>query len=144
MSTRPHAAGPQVPTPEGQCIGRHEFEYALLPDAGELDDLALLRAAQDYRCGFLITPPGVRLDPPLALEGNVVFSCLKGAQDGDGLILRCFNPARTVAPARVVGAISASRTRLDETGEQSLPDGAMTLHPGEVATVRLRPAASQG
>jgi alpha-mannosidase len=144
MSTRPHAAGPPVPTPEGQCIGRHEFEYALLCDAGKLDDVALLRAAQDYQCGFLITSPGIRLDSPLALEGNVVFSCLKGAQDGDGLILRCFNPASSVAPARVVGAISATRTRLDETGEQSLPDGALALHPGEIATVRLRPDASQG
>ena len=62
LPTRPRTAGPQVPTPEGQCLGRHEFEYALLPSAGELDDLALLRDSQDYRAGLLIAPDPVSFE----------------------------------------------------------------------------------
>jgi alpha-mannosidase len=138
LVTRPRAAGPQVATPEGQCLGRHRFEYALLPGAGDLDDVALLRAAQDYRYGFLIVAEPVSLEPPLALEGSVVFSCLKGAEDSDGLILRCFNPSASTARARVLGRVSAARTRLDETGEEHLPDGAFEVQAGEVATLRLR------
>ena len=137
LATRPLSAGPQVATPEGQCLGRHEFEYALLPDGGELDDAALLRAAQDYRCGFLVTPVPVELEPPLALEGDVVFSCLKGAEDGDGFILRCFNPTESARVARVEGP-AASRTRLDERGEDPLPDGSFEVAAGQIATVRLR------
>jgi alpha-mannosidase len=137
LVTRPHTAGPQVATPEGQCLGRHEFEYALLPHGGELDDAALLCAAQDYRYGFLITQVPVRLEPPIALHGEVVFSCLKGAEDGDGLILRCFNPSDSVTTARLEGA-AVSRTRLDETGEAPLPDGTFELTPGQIATIRLR------
>ena len=141
LATRPQSAGPQVETPDGQCLGRYELEYALLADADELDDLALLREAQDYRCGLLLVPAEVRFDPPLTLEGEVVFSCLKGAEDDDGLILRCFNPAGSPAKARVVAPVAASRTRLDETGEQPLDNGLLQLRQGEIGTLRLRARA---
>jgi alpha-mannosidase len=97
-----------------------------------------LRAAQDYRYGFLITGQPVSFESPLTLEGNVVFSCLKGAEDGDGLILRSFNPSTSVVRARVLGRVSATRTRLDEIGEEPLPDGTFEVRAGEVATLRLR------
>jgi len=140
LATRPLGAGPAVPTPEGQCLGRHELEYALLTDADDLDQIALLRESQDYRRGWMVVPAGVRFEPRLELEGNVVFSCLKGAENGDGLVLRCFNPARSAARARVVGDFEISRTRLDETeaGEQPVVDGVLELKAGEIATLRLR------
>jgi alpha-mannosidase len=109
-----------------------------VPDGDTLDDIALLREAQDYRYGFLTVPARVQLDPPLAVEGDVAFSCLKGAEDGDGLILRCFNPSGSPASARVVGDVTVTQTRLDETGEQSMPDGTLQLQPGQIATLRLR------
>jgi 2-O-(6-phospho-alpha-D-mannosyl)-D-glycerate hydrolase len=139
LATRPQAAGPQIATPEGQCLGRHVCEYALLLDAETLDDVALLREAQDYRCGFLTVSEPVRLDAPLALKGDVIFSSLKGAEDGDGLILRCFNPSRSPARAQVLGDLAIFQTRLDETGEQPVPDGALRLESGQIATLRLRP-----
>jgi mannosylglycerate hydrolase len=139
LSTRPHTAGPQVLTPEGQCPGRLEVEYALLPDGGALDDLALLRASQDYRHGFLMTQEPVRFPAPLSLRGEVVFSCLKGAENGDGLILRCFNPSPHLTQAAVSGPVSVWRTRLDETGQEPVPGGVFTAGAGEVVTLRLRP-----
>jgi alpha-mannosidase len=141
LATRPRSAGPQLPTPEGQCLGRHEVEYALVPRADLLDDVALLRESQDYRCGFLTMPAPVHFDPALALDGELLFSCLKGAEDGDGLILRCFNPTETAACARIVGDVAVSSTRLDETGEQPLADGRVQLRAGEVGTFRLRAVA---
>jgi alpha-mannosidase len=138
LTTRPQSAGPQLRTPEGQCLGRHECEYALVPDGDALEDTALLREAQDYRHGFLTVAGHVQLDPPLAIQGDVVFSCLKGAEDGDGLILRCFNPSAAPASAHVVGDVAVSRTRLDETGEDPVPDGILQLPSGQIATLRLR------
>jgi mannosylglycerate hydrolase len=143
LVTRPHTAGPQVATPEGQCLGRHQAEYAFLPEGNALDDAALLREAQDYRYGFLVTEP-IELEPPLELAGDVVFSCLKGAEDGDGLILRCFNPSPEPARAQARGPIEVWRTRLDETGEVSLPGGEFELGPGQIGTLRLRFAAAAG
>ena len=69
-----------------------------------------------------------------------MFSCLKGAQDGDGLILRCFNPGGSPASARVSGPVSVFETRLDETGERPLDAGVVALGAYQVATLRLRSA----
>jgi hypothetical protein len=144
MSTRTDAAGPQLATPEGQCLGRHVVEYALRIDAFELDEVALLRASQDYRCQFLIVPSGVQFEPPLELEGDVVFSCLKGAEDGEGLIMRVFNPSSQATTARVVGPTAVDRVRLDESGGSPVPDGAVEVAPGEITTLRLRASPSEG
>ena len=118
IATRPVCAGPPTRTPDGQCLGRHEFEYALLPGADELDDAELLRASQDYRCGFLITSQAASLDPPITIDGDVVFSCLKGAEDRDGLILRCFNPKASPATVHVEGDFAVSRARLERERER--------------------------
>jgi mannosylglycerate hydrolase len=143
IASRPLGAGPQVSTPEGQCLGRHELEYALLAGADELDAVALLRASQDYRLGLIVADGGAHLDPPLSLEGAVVFSCLKGAEDGDGLILRCFNPGDSTESVRIGGNVTASRARLDETPAEAAretPEGGafFEVAGGEIGTFRLQ------
>jgi alpha-mannosidase len=130
LPTRPLMAGPEIATPDGQCRGTHVFEYALRFDADRLSDAALVRAGQDYRTDFLTGDP---FDAPLAVAGDVVFSCLKGAEDGNGLILRVFNPNATREHVRVEG-VDARRIRLDEEADAA---GGADLAPGEVATFRI-------
>jgi alpha-mannosidase len=132
LPTRPLGAGPGTPTPEGQCHGTHVFEYALRFDAHELSDAALVRAGQDYRTDFA---SGDAFAAPLALEGDVVFSALKGAEDGDGVVLRLFNPNATAERVRIGGA-EARRIRLDE---EDGDHGDLELAAGEIATFRLSP-----
>jgi alpha-mannosidase len=131
LPTRPVDAGPDIPTPDGQCRGRHVFEYALRLDADRLSNAALIRAGQDYRTDFLTGDP---FAPPLSIDGDVVFSCLKGAEDGDGLILRVFNPNEVPETVRIEGA-RAVRVRLDE---EAPADGGLVLGPGEIGTFALR------
>jgi alpha-mannosidase len=126
LPTRPTSAGPDISTPDGQCRGRHVLEYALGFDGDRLSDAALVRAGQDYRTDFLRGDP---FEPTLELTGDVVFSCLKAREDGDGLVLRVFNP-NTQAEALTLSR-PARRLRLDE--EQSI-DGGLELAPGEIAT----------
>jgi alpha-mannosidase len=126
METRPVGAGPQIATPEGQCRGRHVLEYALRFDGDTLSDAALVRASQDYRTDFLRGDP---FEPPLALGGDVVFSCLKQAESGTGLVLRVFNP--NARPEPLTLDRPAQRIRLDE--EQDA-DGGLELAPGEIGT----------
>ena len=132
LPTRPTAAGPGIPTPDGQCRGRQVFEYALRLDADRLSDAALIRAGQDYRTDFLTGDP---FPPPLIVEGDVVFSCLKGAEDGDGLVLRLFNPNPRPERTGIVGPAEVKRIRLDEEGPAG---GDFELQPGEIASFRLR------
>jgi alpha-mannosidase len=126
MPTRPLAAGPDTATPDGQCRGRHVFEYALRFDGSDLSNAALVRASQDYRTDFLRGDP---FDAPLELGGDVVFSCLKGAEDEQGFVLRVFNP--NPQPEMMTLNVPARRIRLDEA---QTVDGGLELEPGEIAT----------
>jgi alpha-mannosidase len=137
LATRPVSAGPDIATPDGQCRGTHVLEYALRLDADSLSDAALLRAGQDYRTEFLTGDP---FEPPLAIEGDVVFSCLKEAEDGSGVVLRLFNPGLDPVVARLRGA-RARRIRLDETPDPAAVESdTFELAPWEIATLLL-PAA---
>ena len=133
LATRPLAAGPEILTPDGQCRGTHVLEYALRLDADRLTDGALVRAGQDYRTDFLIGDP---FEPPLTLEGDVVFSCLKGAEDGGGLVFRLVNPGRERTTATVGGA-ALRRLRLDETNDLGESPGTVELAPHEIVTLLL-------
>ena len=130
LPTRPLSAGPDIATPEGQCRGRHVFEYALRFDGDALTNAALVRASQDYRTDFLRGDP---FEPPLELGGDAVFSCLKEAEDGNGLVLRVFNPN----PQQELLTLSrpARRIRLDEDADV---DAGLELGPGEIATFLIR------
>ena len=129
LPTRPVGAGPNIPTPEGQCRGRHVFEYTLRFDGETLSNAALVRASQDYRTDFLRGDP---FAPPLELGGDVVFSCLKAAEDGSGLVLRVFNP--NPQPEPITLSLPARRIRLDE--EEAVDDG-LELAAREIATFLL-------
>jgi alpha-mannosidase len=126
LPTRPLAAGPEIATPDGQCRGRHVFEYALRFDGEKLSNAALVRAGQDYRTDFVRGDP---FDAPLELGGDIVFSCLKQAEDGSGLVLRVFNP--NPQPQALTLSLPARRIRLDE---EERADGGLELVPGEIAT----------
>jgi alpha-mannosidase len=132
LPTRPLGAGPDTATPEGQCHGTHVFEYALRFDADALSDAGLIREGQDYRTDFAF---GDAFEAPLAVEGDVVFSCLKGAEVGDGIVLRVFNPNSVPERVRITGA-TARRIRLDEESDASAE---LELAPGEIATYLLGP-----
>ena len=139
IATRPLGAGPSLATPEGQCLGRHELEYALLPGADDLDATALLRASQDYRNPFVLAPAGTDFASPVRIDGDVVFSCLKGAEDGNGVILRCFNPGDTRAAVRIAGEFEVTAVRMDETAAEDLT---LDLEPGQIGTFRLTAGAA--
>ena len=122
--------GRDIATPDGQCRGRHVFEYALRFDGDRLSNAALVRASQDYRTDFLRGDP---FEPPLELGGDVVFSCLKQAEDGNGLVLRVFNPnpqPEELTLSRPRGAFASTRRRT--------VDGGLELAPGEIATFLVR------
>ena len=134
---RPYGAGPELETPEGQCPGRIELRYALC--FGERSDAELVRAAHDYRFGLPCGPGRIAIDGALDVAGDGVASAaLKRAEDGNGLILRLYNPGGEPLDVRVGGALEGViRTRMDEHGTEHVPDGALTLAGHEVATLRV-------
>ncbi len=135
LSTRRGGAGPQLQVPGAQCHGDHVFEYAV--ELGEPADAELLRRSQDYRFDFVEGAPGVELRSPVGdLDGDLVFSALKAAEDGDGVVLRVFQAADSALGAgdgrRL--PLASRRCRLDET---PLEDAGARPRPGEIASFRL-------
>ncbi|HEX2987816.1 MAG TPA: glycosyl hydrolase-related protein [Chloroflexota bacterium] len=140
LSTRPGAEEPHVPTPDAQCLGTHSFQYALTL-RGDDDAATLLRASQDYRVELVRGPEGIDLERTLAVEGSsFAFSALKGAEDGDGVVVRLFNPGDGPAIAQVTGAeVAVHRCRLDEEETQTQQVRAIAMKAGEIATARIIP-----
>ena len=140
LTTRHGRAGPELPVPGAQCPGEHELEYALA--LGLPADAELVRASQDYRFDLVAGPSGAARREVLAVQGDAVLSAFKGAEDGDGVIIRLHNPGAEPVRARVGGNVVAERCRMDETAAEGRPavTGALALVAGEIATLRLRPA----
>jgi alpha-mannosidase len=137
---RPYGAGPEIETPDGQCLGRLQFRYALC--FGERSERQLVQAAHDYRFGMPHGPGWIAIDGALTVDGDgAACAALKRAEDGNGLILRLYNPGAGPLEVRVGGALEGViRTRLDEHGTEHVPEGALTLGGYELATLRIWPA----
>jgi alpha-mannosidase len=96
LPARPGDAGPPLPTPEAQCLGTQQFEYALAVGAEPWQDLwaaaqafAVSLCATTAPCteGFLPETASLIEVAPAA----VTISALKDAEDGRGAILRMYN-----------------------------------------------------
>jgi alpha-mannosidase len=61
MHCRQGHAGPELPTPEAQCPGRHTFRYALIPHAGDLE--AARAQAEAFRAPLRAVAAGVHPGP---------------------------------------------------------------------------------
>lgn len=132
LVTRIGHAGPGLETPEAQCLGRHVFEYSVVPYEGSWREAGLYREAEEYwlplearaaqQEGDSIEEPSPEGAPSSFLrvvgEGvGVVLSSIKKAADKDGLIVRVFNSsdeARQVVLRFGFPISDAYRTNLNE------------------------------
>jgi hypothetical protein len=131
LSTRPGHAGPALAVEDAQCLGDHVFEYAVW--VGERSSSAWLREASSWRRPFAVGEGGApdRSLLPIAGDG-FADGALKGAQDGDGVVLRVVagpDGAEVTLPA------NTEPCRLDETPEHADP----VLRPAEIRSWRIRP-----
>jgi mannosylglycerate hydrolase len=125
LRSRPIPAGPGIPAPGAQCLGRFRTQLHLWLGHHRPGELA--RLALDAEVGFraVAAGPSVMVEPGhslLALEpSSLVLSACKPAEEGDGLVLRVLNVGDETSTAVLrlgVPVRSASSVRLDET-----PDG---------------------
>ncbi len=97
LRTRSRHAGPPYRTPEAQCLGRHVFEYAILPYAGRGHEVEAFLEAQRYHAPPIATAlQGVQMmesqgqflqvEPP-----EMIVSAIKLAEEGKSLIVRLYN-----------------------------------------------------
>lgn len=83
-----------------QCLGRHKFSLAVYPHSGSLHQSNLYGVMESYtlppRMYQMSRTNGGTLPPAMSMmrltNPLVQLSCVKKAQDGDGLIARIYNP----------------------------------------------------
>jgi len=96
---REEPAGPQIPTPQGQCRGPWQYELAVMPHGGSWSEAGVLAATERYRHDFLVVPgsapASAELPAPVAgleLSGGVTFSSLRRREGWLELRLACESP----------------------------------------------------
>lgn len=152
ISSRRGGAGPQLRTPGAQMPGRWEFDYSIIPHAGDwVAAEAHVQAVQHQR------PMRARWNRhglgQIAAENSLVrllttafqVSAIKRAEDGDGLIVRVYNTLNYEATATIDVPLATgrvSRVNLNEEHIEDLDragDGVrVTAKQNEIVTLRWR------
>ena len=134
LATRHGHAGPMEYTPEAQCQGTYEFDYALVPHKGTWSDAdaLVLREAQAFNTPIatraVVTEQHVGLLPSIASFVEVepyslVVSAVKRCDSKHGWAVRVYNPCDQPVDARIRPGCTFTRVysaNLLEEYQQSL------------------------
>ena len=158
LPTRPGHAGWPTATPEAQCPGVDRLQLAIAPvDAGDLRDGGTLPELWEDvflppRAVWLRQATTLRLpDLDVELEGaGLVLSTVKPSEDGDAVVLRCYNAGGEAVDGRWRLGRAVARAilqRADERGGSELPllEGGQVIPfqagPHALVTIALYPVA---
>ena len=112
LSTRRGHAGPMEYTPEAQCLGSHQFDYALLPHGGTWtsEEALVLREAQTFNTPIqiraIVTEQHAGQIPAQATfvmvePRELVVSAVKRSNDGQSTVVRIYNPLPDTINAKI-------------------------------------------
>ncbi len=95
LSPRTGPAGPTIATPGAQCLGKHVFEYAVVPHAGGWEK-AMAEARSFARPLQAVVSSGSGALPPAGRlvevkPSGLAVSAIKAAEDGSGAVVRVYN-----------------------------------------------------
>ena len=142
--------GPEYPDPDAD-YGDHTFTYALLPHVGDWREADTVRRAAELNVPLVCVPTTCgEADLPAAhsffsVEGPAILETLKPAEDGDGLILRLYEPngsrgrVRVRATRKLNAVIECNHVEepiAEVVGEWS--SFGFTIKPFQVRTFRVR------
>jgi hypothetical protein len=148
-------AGPEIPTPEAQCLGPQEFRLAVLPHDGEWMDGEVLVQAERYHHPLIAgrvsgaateAYDDVQQGSGLEVQGaGVALSSLRRRGLWLELRLVCLRPTPVTATVSLQGLMSARMADLlgRPGSEIHVTDGSFSLPfgPWEIRTVQLMRAS---
>jgi mannosylglycerate hydrolase len=150
LSCRRGHAGPELQTPEAQCLATHSFLYALIPHAGDWRTAFHQAHAFNTPLRAMITD---RHAGPLAPEGSLaeispsslVISAIKAAEEGQGLIVRFYSTedhevnaeVALYRPLRKVMLVNLNEEELRELKANREAGVSLPVRGKEIATLKF-------
>ncbi len=154
LTSRIGDAGPMIATPEAQCLRTMEFDYAILPHAGNWETGRVAEMADRFNTDFLAFPTDrhagnlpdtgafLTLQDP---EDRLKVTAVKRSEDGQAMIVRLHNPTRLGAQAHLASSFKVNRAAYTNLAEEhradlAVEDGhriAVSALPKKIVTVRL-------
>jgi mannosylglycerate hydrolase len=148
LPSRKGHAGPMERTPEAQCLGHHEFDYALVPHSGdwEAEEALVLREAQAFNTPVRVQVSeqheGQLLSRSTLVEvepHTLVVSAIKQSETGQGVIVRIYNPLSHAVEATIRPGFACSQAFVTNLNEEPTgrPQGVplqIKLRSGEILT----------
>jgi alpha-mannosidase len=116
-----------VETPAAQCLGKHTFEYALVPHSGGWE--TCFEQAHAFNVPLRAIPTGVhsgQLPSQLSFvqiePASLVISAIKQAEGGEGLIVRFYNISAEEVKGRLRVCRPFARATLVNLNEEELEE----------------------
>jgi mannosylglycerate hydrolase len=160
--------GSKFRLPSAQLIGKQHYRYAFIPHNGDYSKV--LDLVEEFRHpiftaqkDFLEEESMPDYNPPpetLSLQGSfirvdsrLVTTAIKPAEDGEGIILRMYNPLHSREKVHVTipdsfVLKSAVRVRIDESNDEEIPviENGFTLNAAakEIISIRLNIVIKEG
>lgn len=154
-------SGSKFKIPLAQLQGKQSYRYAFIPHTGNYSNA--LQSVEEFRNPLYAVQkdfleaecmpdyvPKEEILPMqsgfISLEGKAVLSCIKPAENGDGLILRFYNPEQENISTKVIVdetyiLLNVSRCRMDEMLNKPLTHEERSfvceMRPKEIVTIRL-------
>ena len=158
LNTRIGDAGPEIFTPDAQCLRDMEFDYGVSVFAGEISDAKLLEKETDMNHDCITVETTVHpgsLEPSesflkLTAQGDIQVTAVKQAEDGEGVILRCFHSGEKEEDACLSFGIPVTEvfeTNLSEESKEKLVREQdrieINIPPRRIVTMRILPAKKE-
>lgn len=102
LNTRIGDAGPEIFTPEAQCLRDMEFEYGIGVFRGNIEEAGILKKETAFTHSYVTAEstqhPGL-LSPSYSFleqlsDADICVTAVKRAQNGNGVIVRCFHSGK--------------------------------------------------
>ena len=126
LNTRIGDAGPEIFTPEAQCLRDMEFEYGISLFEGGIEDAYLLEKGSEMNQLYPVAETTVHrgdLSPVCSFfelegEGDIRVTAVKQAEDKKGVILRCFHVGEKTEKVVLKFGVPAAAVYLTDLAEE--------------------------
>lgn len=154
INTRIGDAGPEIIVPEAQCLRKMAFEYAVYVHGGDILEGRVHQKADAFNKELMIIKT-VPHKGPLKCRGSFMevydregilrVASIKRSEDGEAVILRCYNPSGKKVEGKVISGFTIKRayyTNLLEEKEKAIKNNdscsaGIIVNPGCIVTIRL-------